>query len=95
MLQKSQAILYIEIKQLETLPLGHADAGMDFTIGFEVYNPGDATAKNIKLTMEGLTAEGVTMASGLGTKDITELRPKSSEYIFFDLKTAKTNPGGT
>lgn len=85
----------IEIKQLETLPLGYADAGMDFTVGFEVYNPGDATAKNIKLTMEGLTAEGVTMASGLGTKDITELRPKSSEYIFFDLKTAKTNLGGT
>ncbi|NLY19954.1 MAG: LPXTG cell wall anchor domain-containing protein [Tissierellia bacterium] len=85
----------IEVKQLEMLPLGYVNAGTEFSIGFEVYNPGDATAKNIKLSLDGLAAESIHMANGLSTKDITNLGPKSSQYVFFDLKTAKTNKGGT
>ncbi|MDO5725278.1 MAG: hypothetical protein Q4P29_03130, partial [Tissierellia bacterium] len=87
----------VEITKLDTLPLGYIEPGNDFTVGFEIYNPGDAPAKNLKLklTGEGMKADGINMKSGLSTQDITELRAKSSEYVFFELTVPKNAQGGT
>lgn len=84
----------IEIKKFDIFPLGEISPGQNFDLVFEVYNPGNAPAKNIKLSLDGLTAEGVNMATGLNTQDITVLPPKSSSTVVYSLTTPASAIGG-
>lgn len=84
----------IEIKKFDIFPLGEISPGQDFDVVFEVYNPGDAPAKNIKLSLDGLTAEGINMATGLNTQDITVLPPKTSNTVVYSLTTPASAVGG-
>lgn len=84
----------LEIKKVESIWPQNAEAGQAFQVGFEVKNTGMALAKNIKLSLDGLADEKVTLASGLATADITSLAPGASKYITFNLKTNKqVKPG--
>lgn len=84
----------IEIEKMAVLPVGDIYPGMDFQVAFEVYNPGDAPAKNIKLELEGLEEAKLNMADGLSTKDITVLNPGSKATIIYALSTPASTPGG-
>lgn len=84
----------IEIRKVDSLWPTGVEAGKSFQVGFQVINTGDAVAKNIKIKMDGLKDDGITLASGLTTSDITRLEPKQSTYITYNLKTNKTiKPG--
>lgn len=84
----------IEIRKVDSLWPTGVEAGKSFQVGFQVINTGDAVAKNIKVKMDGLKDDGITLASGLTTADITKLQPKQSTYITYNLKTNKTiKPG--
>lgn len=84
----------IEIRKVDSLWPTGVEAGKSFQVGFQVINTGDAVAKNIKIKMDGLKDDGITLASGLTTADITKLQPKQSTYITYNLKTNKTiKPG--
>lgn len=80
----------IEISKVEAGWPGGVDAGKTFQVPFEVKNTGDAPAKNIKCSLEGLEPGGITLAEGLSTKDITVLNPGQSQFIIYNLKTDKT-----
>lgn len=84
----------IEIRKVDSLWPTGVEAGKSFQVGFQVINTGDAVAKNIKIKIDGLKDDGITLASGLTTSDITRLEPKQSTYITYNLKTNKTiKPG--
>lgn len=84
----------IEIRKVDSLWPTGVEAGKSFQVGFQVINTGDAVAKNIKIKMDGLKDDCITLASGLTTSDITRLEPKQSTYITYNLKTNKTiKPG--
>lgn len=84
----------IEIRKVDSLWPTGVEAGKSFQVGFQVINTGEAVAKNIKIKMDGLKDDGITLASGLTTADITRLEPKQSTYITYNLKTNKTiKPG--
>lgn len=84
----------IEIRKVDSLWPTGVEAGKSFQVGFQVINTGDAVAKNIKIKMDGLKDDGITLASGLTTSDITRLEPRQSTYITYNLKTNKTiKPG--
>lgn len=84
----------LEIKKLDTFPLGYVSPGDNFNVAFEVYNPGDAPARNVKLTLEGLTPTGINMATGLNTQDLTLIPAKSKATVFYELKSPPSTPGG-
>lgn len=84
----------IEIRKVDSLWPTGVEAGKSFQVGFQVINTGEAVAKNIKVKLKGLKDDGITLASGLTTADITRLEPRQSTYITFNLKTNKTiKPG--
>lgn len=84
----------IEISKVDSLWPTGVEAGKSFQVGFQVTNTGAAVAKNIKVKLKGLKDDGITLASGLTTADITRLMPGQSTYITFNLKTNKTiKPG--
>lgn len=84
----------IEIRKVDSLWPTGVEAGKSFQVGFQVINTGDAVAKNIKIKLDGLKDDGITLASGLTTADITRLEPRQSTYITFNLKTnKKITPG--
>lgn len=84
----------IEIRKVDSLWPTGVEAGKSFQVGFQVINTGEAVAKNIKIKMDGLKDDGITLASGLTTSDITRLEPRQSTYITYNLKTNKTiKPG--
>lgn len=84
----------IEIEKMALFPVGDIYPGMDFQVAFEVYNPGDAPAKNIKLELEGLEEAKLNMADGLSTKDITVLNPGAKSTVIYALSTPASTPGG-
>ncbi len=85
----------LEITQEARMWQGEVEAGKAFTAAFNVKNTGDAVAKNIKLSVEGLENGKVTVAKGLSTADITSLAPGEDKPVFFDLKTFPTTPAGS
>lgn len=84
----------IEIKSMKILPNEFGLPGQNLEVFFQVYNPGDAPANNIKLQLEGLEANGINMASGLSTQDITKLEPKEGKVAVFNLKVPASAKGG-
>ncbi|WP_138159581.1 COG1361 S-layer family protein [Peptoniphilus catoniae] len=85
----------IEIKKMQLGWIDSIEAGKTFQVPFEVINTGDAPAKNIKLSLDGLENKGITLASGLSTIDITRLGPGEREYVIFNLKTDRSTGAGS
>lgn len=84
----------IEITKLDDVWPKNIVAGQEFQIPFQVKNTGDALAKNIKISLEGLEDGKVTLASGLSTQDITNLAPGQSSYLLYNLSSDRKIPGG-
>lgn len=74
---------------------GSVQPGKPFEVPFTIKNTGDATAKNIKISLEGLESGKLTLAKGLSTIDITSLEPGNSTPIYFDLKSDSSTPAGS
>lgn len=85
----------IEIKKVDTFWINEQEAGKEFQVPFQVTNTGDAPANNIKISLDGLESQKITLASGLSTADITSLNPGETKYITFNLKSDKSTAPGT
>ena len=85
----------IEISKVDSLWLDSVEPGVEFQVPFEVKNTGDATAKNIKLELDGLKNEEITLAKGLSTIDITNLNPGESKFVYYNLTSNRKIKGGS
>ncbi len=85
----------IEIRKVDSLWIDTQEAGRDFQVPFEVVNTGDTIAKNIKISLEGLKDNTITLTNGLSTKDITSLSPGQSQFITYNLKSNKALAAGS
>ena len=84
----------IEIVKMDRMWPKTIETGQVFPASFEVKNTGDNVAKNIKVSLEGLENNNITLSDGLSTRDITRLEPGQSQYIYYNLKTGhSTKPG--
>lgn len=84
----------IEISKVALMWPKSIQTGQVFPATFEIRNTGDSTAKNIKVSLEGLESNNITLSDGLSTLDITKLEPGQSQYIYFNLKSQnQTKPG--
>ena len=85
----------IEIRKVDSLWIDTQEAGRDFQVPFEVVNTGDTLAKNIKISLEGLKDNTITLTNGLSTQDITSLSPGQSQFITYNLKSNKALAAGS
>lgn len=85
----------IEIRKVDSLWIDTQEAGRDFQVPFEVVNTGDTIAKNIKISLEGLKDNTITLTNGLSTQDITSLSPGQSQFITYNLKSNKALAAGS
>lgn len=84
----------IEVTKVDIHPNGYVVPGSNFSLVFQVKNTGDAAAKNIKLTLDGMDAKGINIAQGLSTKDITVLKPGEETTVIYDMKIPSSARGG-
>jgi hypothetical protein len=63
--------------------------GQDFVAGFEIENNGDGPARDIKVTLGGLSSETFSLRTVLGTKTITSISRGRKAYVSFELKASK------
>lgn len=85
----------IEIKKVDALWIDEQEAGRAFQVPFQITNTGDAVANNIKLSIDGLESQKITLANGLSTADITKLIPGDTTFVTFNLKSDKKTQAGT
>lgn len=84
----------LEIKKIDSFPLGYVVPGENFNVAFEIYNPGNAPARNVKLMLEGLEPTGINMKTGLNTQDLTMIPAKSKATVFYELASPASAAGG-
>lgn len=84
----------LEISKVDIHPNGYVVPGSNFSLVFTVKNVGDAEAKNIKATLEGMDPKGINIAQGLATKDITILKPGEETTLIYDMKIPASAKGG-
>lgn len=84
----------LEIKKIDSFPLGYVVPGENFNVAFEIYNPGNAPARNVKLMLEGLEPTGINMKTGLNTQDLTMIPAKSKATVFYELTSPASAAGG-
>ena len=82
------------VNRVDIMPSSTVNAGQQIAVGFDIENIGTGLAKDIKLSLEGLTNEGFALATGLNSKTIQSLEAGSKKYIYFELKSSKTLTGG-
>ncbi len=63
--------------------------GQDFVAGFEIENNGDGPARDIKVSLSGLSPETFSLRTALGTKSINSISRNRKAYVAFELKAAK------
>lgn len=92
--EKLAANSALEISKVDIHPNGYVVPGSNFSLVFTVKNVGDAEAKNIKATLEGMDPKGINIAQGLATKDITILKPGEETTLIYDMKIPPSAKGG-
>ena len=92
--EKLAANSALEISKVDIHPNGYVVPGSNFSLVFTVKNVGDAEAKNIKATLEGMDPKGINIAQGLATKDITILKPGEETTLIYDMKIPASAKGG-
>lgn len=78
----------LEISRVDILPSSTITAGEYLIVGFELENKGDAPAKDIKVSLNGLSNNGFTLSSGLNNKTVQLIESGSKHYVYFELQSS-------
>ena len=85
----------LAITRTDIMPSSTINAGDNFIVGFEFTNKGDAPARDVKVSLNGLSNDGFTLSSGLNNKTAQVIEPGKKSYLYFDLKSSKKLSGGS
>lgn len=85
----------LNISRIDILPNSKISAGQIFDIGIELENVGDTLAKEIKVTLDGLTKETFSISTGTNNQTIYSIPGGYKNYAVFKLEAAKTIKPGT
>ncbi len=78
------------IERVDILPYDIVTPGKEIVVGFYVKNTGDDIAKDVKLSIDGLSSESFTLAKGVNYKSLPYIESKKTAYMYFELKSLKT-----
>ncbi|SHH44581.1 COG1361 S-layer family protein [Sporanaerobacter acetigenes] len=101
----SSDVVYVKVSNNNTLPILSVnkvditpqtiEAGKKTTVGFEIENKGSIDAKDIKLSLDGLSGDTFILASGANNKYINKLKGGQKSYIYFELQSSNKLAGGS
>jgi len=82
------------VDKVNVIPNTEVNAGETIAVGFDIENIGSGLAKDIKVTLDGLSNENFVLANGVNYKVIPSLDSDKKYYLYFELKSLKTlKPG--
>lgn len=79
----------IVVERVDVIPFDTVSAGDKLTVGFKLENIGTSGAKDIKVSLEGLSNDNFTLAEGVNYKVIPYLDSNKQAFIHFKLKSLK------
>lgn len=85
----------VVVKNVEFTPDKYVNAGDDVLVGFRLKNEGQNTAKDIKISLDGLSSEGFFLSNGLNNKIVAELGRRQTVYVYFELKSSDKIKSGS
>lgn len=83
------------VNRVDIMPSTTVNAGETIAVGFDIENIGSGPAKDIRVTLKGLSNEGFTLANGVNYKTVQGLDIGKKTYVYFELKSSKTLSGGS
>ena len=83
----------ITIVKLDTIPKV-AEPGKVTVVGFELKNTGTLEAKEMKVSLNGLSPDTFTLTSGFSNKYIKNIPGGSSSYVYFEISPSEKLAGG-
>lgn len=82
------------VDEVNIMPSNVVKPGDTIAVGFNLKNIGPEVAKDIKISLEGLSSEGFTVAKGVNYTTVPSIGPGKSSYLYFELKSLRNiNPG--
>ncbi|NLC03804.1 MAG: hypothetical protein GX787_05925 [Tissierellia bacterium] len=85
----------LTITRTDIMPSNTINAGDNFVVGFELTNKGDAPARDVKLSINGLSNDTFTLSSGLNNKTAPSIEPGKKTYLYFELRSSIKLPAGS
>lgn len=79
----------LNISRLDILPNSTIGIGEEFNLGIELENLGDIIAEDIRVSLDGLSEEGISLAQGSGIQNIQSIPAGLKNFAVFQLKTSK------
>lgn len=79
----------LSVSRLDILPNRTIGIGENFNLGIELENQGDILAKDIKVTLEGLSEDAISLAQGSAMQTIHSIPGGFKNYAVFQLKSSK------
>lgn len=85
----------LTITRVDIMPSNTINPGDNLVAGFEITNKGDAPARDVKVSLNGLSNEGFALSSGLNNKTVQSIEPGKKTYLYFELKSSKKLSAGS
>ena len=80
----------LNISRVDVLPNNTVTPGQVFNVGIEFQNIGEVLAKDIKVSLEGLSESGFSLANGSKTQTIQSIPGGFKNYAVYQLKASKS-----
>lgn len=85
---------FLSISRIDVIPK-QSIAGEQTMVGFELENNGTLEAKDIKISLEGISNDTFAISSGLNSKYVKSIPGGQSEYVYFYIVASPKLAGGT
>lgn len=84
----------LTISRVDIMPAATINPGDNVVVGFELENIGDGPARDVKLTLKGLSNDTFSLQTGLSTKTVQSIDKGKKNYVYFELKSSKRLAAG-
>lgn len=84
----------IVVSRVDIMPSNNVSAGDIVTVGFALENIGVGAAKDLKISIDGLSNDGFSLAKGVNSKIVQLVEVGSKPYVYFELKAAERLAAG-
>lgn len=85
----------VVVKHVEIIPNSYVNPGDDVLVGFQLENEGENTAKDIKISIDGLSGDSFFLSNGLSNKILSKLDKKDIVFVYFELKSSDKIKSGS
>lgn len=84
----------ILVSRVDIMPSNTVSAGDVIAVGFALENIGTGPAKDLKISLGGLSNEGFSLAKGVNSKTVQLVEIGDKTYVYFELKAASRLTAG-